>query len=558
MRVSGYSNSMPSVVDNRDQVNEQSKPQTPGQTRQSACGGGISWAPQGQPQQTTQSSASTAGEGIRGQILAALRDALQALLVPRSSEVQATQQPASSCKAAADTAQQQVSDEMPFEEVISVLGRNENLLKKPRDREGLEKLRDDPNTPSDAKKALDAVLKNPAYYDALDQAKTGGTDGKISAKDVQKLQEHPLIRQYADAKAATYTQNYVPSDAAPGSAARTMTANDAMRELYLYSESLPKNINLETLGKIADGSQKMGKCPPQVASAAKFFVENPDKWQQFSGKDDAQGKISRDRLCDLAAENVKLSPQESKALEALKNNQDIFFKGGGIKPDKLAKIANDEKNSQEVRDAANLLSQPNSMLFSMLDNAKHGAGGNFFNKANDRNISKGDLNAFLEKGSNQVASTPQLSKPTTPAAVAAQNDMADGQETQPDQKKEKGGGIFKLLDVLSYVASGVMMLIPGAGAATLAANVGRVAATTIAKEAAKQGVKEVAKETVKETAKREFKDAAIQGTKDGLKDYAKDQATDFGKDGLSNAMNQNAPRVPSNPDVEQPRVWAQS
>nr|WP_307315434.1 HrpF/NolX family T3SS translocon protein [Pseudomonas sp. 3400] len=562
MRVSGFSSSIPPAIDSHELSRECAKPQAPVNPRQSACGGGgVSWAPQGQSQQAAPGSSTATGDNLRGQGLAALREAVRALFAPSTAEVQSASQPVTQRNVAAQAAKEG-SDEMPFEEVISVLGRNENLLKKPRDREGLEKLRDDPNTPTDAKKALDAVLKNPAYYEALDQAKTGSTDGKISAKDVQKLQQHPLIRQYADAKAETYTHNYVPSDAAPGSAAREMTENDAMRELYLYSESLPKKLNLETLGKIADGSQSMGKCPPQVAAAAKFFVQNPDKWQQFSGKDDPSAKISRDRLCDLAAENVKLSPQESKALETLKNNQDIFFKGGGIKPDKLAKIANDPQHSQEVRDAANLLSQPNSMLFSMLDNAKHGAGGNFFNKANDRNISKGDLNAFLQKGSNEVAGPPQLAKPTTVAALAAQSDMHMGQETQPDQKKEKGGGIFKFLEIFSYVASGVMMLIPGAGAATLAATAGRVAATTVAKEAAKQAaqhtVKEVAKETVKETAKREFKDAAIQGAKDGLKDYAKDQASGFAKDGLSNTMNQNPPRVASNPDVNAPRVWAQS
>ena len=186
----------------------------------------------------------------------------------------------------------------------------------------------------------------------------------------------------------------------PGSPAREMSGNDAMRELYLYSESLPKKVSMETLQKIADGSQDMGKCPPQVAAAAKYFTDHPAEWQQFTGKDDPNASISRDRLCDPPP-TTSLSPQESKAIETIKNNQDIFFRDGGIKPDKLVKIANDPNNSQEVRDAANLLSQPNSMLFSMLDNGKHGAGGNFFNKANDHNIGKGDLDAFIRKGSNR-------------------------------------------------------------------------------------------------------------------------------------------------------------
>ncbi|WP_276639199.1 HrpF/NolX family T3SS translocon protein [Siccibacter turicensis] len=414
------------------------------------------------------------------------------------------------------------SDQMSFEEVVSTLGRNENLLKKPLDREGIAKLRDDPATPSDTKKALDALVNNPEMFDAIDPAKNGKTDGKISAKDIRAWQEHPAIRQYADAKAETYTHDYVPSDAKPGSPAREMSGNDAMRELYLYSESLPKKVNLQTLQNIADGSQDMGKCPPQVAAAAKYFTNNPGEWQKFNGKDDPNASVSRDRLCDLAAQNVKLSPQENKALETLQNNKDIFFKGGGIKPDKLADIANDPKNSQEVRDAANLLSQPNSMLFSMLDNGKHGAGGNFFNKANDRNIGKGDLDAFIRKGSGEVAPAPQLANaPTTPLEMSAQEDMAAGQETQPDQKKEKGGGIFKLLDILGYVATGLTILIPGVGAAGVAATAGRAAVTAGVRE----GLKQAAKEGIQE--------------------------------GAAQAVNAALTNKTGNQEINGPRVWAQ-
>lgn len=386
-------------------------------------------------------------------------------------------------------------DTMSFEQVATTLGRHEDLLKKPQNREGLEKLRDDASTPSDMKKALDTLLNDPDMFAAFDSAKNGKSDGKISNKDVRTWQQNPAIRQYADAKAETYTHDYVPSDAKPGSPPREMSSNDAMRELYLYSESLPKKINQETLRKIADGSQDMGKCPPQVAAAAKFYTDHPDQWQQLTGKEDPNASVSRDRLCDLASYNVKLSPQESKALETLQNNEDIFFKGGGIKPDKLTKIANDSNNSQEVRDAANLLSQPNSMLFSMLDNGKHGAGGNFFNKANDHNIGKGDIDAFIKKGTNQVATPDALSGvPANINEQRAQQEMATGQETQPDAKKEKGGGIYKLLEVLSYVATAITAVIPGVGAAGLAATGARAAVTAGLKEGLKQGIKEGVKE----------------------------------------------------------------
>ena len=453
-------------------------------------------------------------------------------------------------------------DQMSFEEVVSVLGRNEDLLKKPLDREGLEKLRDDPETPSDAKRALGALLNNPTYFDVFDKAKQGKSDGKISSKDVQKLQEHPQIRAYADFKAGQYTANYVPSDAPPGSPARMMTANDAMRELYLYSESLPKNINLETLQKIADGSQKMGKCPPQLAAAAKFFTQNPDQWQRFSGTNKPSDSISRDRLCDLVSFNIKLSPQESKALETLKNNKDIFFKGGGINPGKLEAIANNKEHSQEVRDTANLLAQPNSMLFSMLDNAKHGAGGNFFNKANDRNIGKGDLDAFIRKGSNQVA---QAAQPSSRPVAAAQKDMAAGQETQPDPKKEKGGGFTKFLEIFSYVASGLMMLIPGAGVAgaamaagrAAATAAGRAAATAAGKEAANQAGKQVARESIRQNAKEGFRDGAKESLKDGAKDLGTQAGKDLAKEGVDRYLHRDEQRTVSNPNINQPRVWAQ-
>ena len=78
--------------------------------------------------------------------------------------------------------------------------------------------------------------------------------------------------------------------------------------------------------------------------------------------------------------------------------------------------------------------------------------------------------------------------------------MASGQETQPDAKKQRGGGIFKLLDILSYVATGLSVLIPGVGAAGLAATAGRAALTAGLKEGLKQGVKEGVKEGVQQGA----------------------------------------------------------
>jgi type III secretion translocon protein HrpF len=419
---------------------------------------------------------------------------------------------------------------MSFPEVVTTLDRHEDLLKKPLDFKGLVELAKDPQTPTDAKKALEALVKegkDAPMFKQFDAAKTGGTDGRISSKDIRELQKLPQVAAYADTKAESYTHNYVPSDAKPGSSPREMTTNDALRELFQYSESLPgKSIDLKTLQKIADGTQDMGKCPPQVAAAAKFFTGHPDQWQAIT-KDNG-GKVSRDRLCDLAAELVNLSPVESKAIETLQNNKDIFFKGGGVTPNKLKDIANDVKNSKEVRDAANLLAQPHSMLFSMLDNGKHGAGGNFFNKANDRNIGKGDLDAFIKKGSNKVAPPPIPSAPpSSKLEQDAKNDMDIGQETQPDDKKRKGGGIYKLVEALSWIGTAVATAFTGGAAAALV-TAGRIIGTTMAKvvarEAGKEAVELGSKQVAREAAKTEIKDSTKGAGKEVEKEVAKDDA----------------------------------
>ena len=67
---------------------------------------------------------------------------------------------------------------------------------------------------------------------------------------------------------------------------------------------------METLQKIADGSQDMGKCPPQVAAAAKYFTDHPAEWQQFTGKDDPNASISRDRLCDRRLQRQAFAARE--------------------------------------------------------------------------------------------------------------------------------------------------------------------------------------------------------------------------------------------------------
>jgi len=464
---------------------------------------------------------------------------------------------------------------MSFAEVVTTLGRHDGLMKKAMDADGLEKLKDDPATPSDMKAALDTLLNNPAMYQAIDEATPGKVDGKLAAGDIDALKKTPAFMQYADQMSESYTHDYIPSDAKPGSPPREMTANDAARELYLYSQSLPKKLSLDTMRDIANGSQSLDKCPPQVAAAAKYFTDHPNQWTNLTGMSDASATESREALCDQVSYNVKLSKPESDALQTVKNNEDVFFKDGSLTPKKLQDVANDSNQPQDVRDAANLLSQPNSMLFSMLDNGKHHAGGNFFNKSNDQKISKGDLDAFIAHGTNQVAAAPTLAKTDNASQQKAKSDMDAGQETQPDQKKEMGGGVFKMLDIFSWIGTGLSILIPGLGEAALGAGVGRAAvqagveagvqagAETAAKEGVASGIKagmSAAKQAGINAGKAASAEAEAAGEK-GIGFAAVNTGERATKSGAEIGVNQgtnHAVQSGSQSDDNAGRVWAQS
>jgi len=426
---------------------------------------------------------------------------------------------------------------MSYDDVVNTLGRNEGLMKKAMDKDGLKKLADDPKTPPDMKKALDTLLSDPDMFNKIDNATPGKVDGKLAANDIEQIKKTPEFQAYSDQQAETYTHAYVPSDAPPGTGAQEMTGNDAMRELYRYSESLPKKLSLDTMKAIANGTQPMDKCPPQVQAAAKYMADHPNEWARYTGMSEPDATESREAICDQASYNVKLTRDESDALNTLRNNEDIFFKKGGLTPKKLQDIANDDKQPKNVRDAAKLLSQPNSMLFSMLDNGKHHAGGDFFNKANDKNISKGDLDAFIAHGTNQIAPAPKPADIDTPDEMKARRDMYDGQKTQPDEKKEIGGNFFKMIDIIGWIGTGLSLLIPGLGEAALGAGVGRAAVQAGvqagAKAAAEGGVKaglNAAKEAGMEAGKAASESAAQAGEK-GIGYAAGQTAARGGKEG---------------------------
>ncbi len=388
-----------------------------------------------------------------------------------------------------------------FKETVMTLGRHEKLLRGKIDAEKLDGMLADDSLPSDLRGALQTLQEDPGMFDRLESAKTGERDGRFSVKDVRTLQDSPEMKAYTDQRAEAYLDNYTPSDAVPGTPGRRMTANDAMRELFRYGDSLPNKFGLEDLQKIADGSANAGKAPPALMAAAKYYTRNPGEWSRLTGED-ANGKIGRERFADLASRNVQLRPEELEAVKTLADNRDVFFKKGGLTPDKLQQIVQDPSNSDAVREAAALLGTKESMLFGMLENAKHGAGGDAWNTANDKNLSKNDLKAFLKQGLNEAsgddrnASLFDQASAEGPLGSQASADMAVGQESQPDAKKQKGG---QLKDVLTGLAQYVLPSLLGGVGGFLASAAGRIAGLVggrVAGQVAGKAMGEVAQQSL--------------------------------------------------------------
>ena len=379
-------------------------------------------------------------------------------------------------------------------ETINILGRHEDKFKKAVDGKGLDKLLNDEDqpadkkTPPDLKRAIQNLKSDPQMMDALDKAKNGKKDGKISAADINKLQGNSANRQYAEAKAESYEETYIPSDSKdPNAKARPITNNDAQRELFRYSDYLPKHVSREGLQKIVDGTAAQGKAPPQLVAAAKFYVDHPAAWEKDMGKG-ADESIRKDGMCNRFAKSVELTADEDKTLDVLDKNRDTFFGKGALTDSKLKKIAADPAAKAEVRDAATaLLDKKDSLLYTMLDNGKHGNGGNAINAADDRKIGAGDLDALMKHRNKTIApaettapsaaekagSSGPAARVADPSAAQAAQDMSDGQQDQPDAKKKKGGQLrdiatffLKAYSFVMNVASSVLSVlakVPGLG-----------------------------------------------------------------------------------------------
>jgi type III secretion translocon protein HrpF len=467
-------------------------------------------------------------------------------------------------------------------EIIAVLGRHEDKFKKAVDDKGLDKLIADEKTPPDLVRALKDMKADPQMMEALDKAKNGKKDLKFSAEDINALQANSANKAFAEQKAEDFEQTYVPSDCKdPNAKPRPITNNDAKRELFRYSDHLPKDVSRENLQKIVDGTSEQGKAPPQLVAAAKFYVDNPAAWEKDTGKGPDES-IRKDGLCNEFAKSMELTAEEDKTLKVLDENRETFFGGSNLNDAKLKQIAGDPAAKPEVRDAAKALQEKKgSVLYAMLDNGKHGHGGNVLNAANDRRISGEDLDRVMAQRNKSIAppvetatplsekvaaggtpgKTAQAAKATDPSAARASQaaqDMSDGQQDQPDAKKKQGGQLrdiatffLKVYSTMMNVTSnvlGLLVKVPGLGwiagfGAMAASGLSGSASTAVAelegkdtkKAAAMAGVgmaatfvgfflpggaklvKESAKVTAKEGGKAGADEAAKTGAREGGK-----------------------------------------
>ncbi len=349
---------------------------------------------------------------------------------------------------------------------LSTLQRHQDEL--PIKLKDIQKKIDDKDTPPDLKAALIQIRDDPTLAITLDTAKKGGgiegTDGTIGGKDIGVLSDRPEMKEYNQKKAAGYVDSYIPSDANPAPAGgRKMTENDAMREMYLYSDSLPSDFDRGDLQDIVDGNAKGKKLPPQMIAAAQYLLDNPKSWSKMTqdgdGKPSEDGRVTRSAFLDNVNRNVYLTPGQTATLESLDKNRDVFF-SSNMTRDSLKKLVEDPASSDEVKKTAqSLLDDP--QLFGMLDNAKTGHRSSNTKVADDGQISTKDIDAYMAMSTTKGKKQPDLPpviEPKTPAQVTAVADMKAGALDDPDEKKKKGG---ELTDVFKKIFSPLLKI--GAG-----------------------------------------------------------------------------------------------
>lgn len=333
-------------------------------------------------------------------------------------------------------------------QIVAVLNRHKDQM--PLTWDSLADKANDPSTPPDLKEAIEGLQQAPELFYAIGSQGDGRCGGKITAKDLAGFSKHhSQVAAFQERQAQSYAQNYIPSDSTKNVQPSVMTRSDALRELYRYSENLPKNLSLADFKQIVEGDAKTGKCPPQVIAAAQYFVSHPNEWKQLYGG--SIDKVHKEDFLQVASSSMGLTQTELNTLKAINSNQRAFFGSGVLTRDKLASMAEDESLNPKVRQAASqLLSDP--LLFSLLNNSITGykTHNSFFDfggghTVDSGNISKKDFARFYDSMSsaNRTVQQPKTHAPETAAEQQAVADMMMGQADQPDTKSaKKNGGAF--------------------------------------------------------------------------------------------------------------------
>ncbi|WP_035663990.1 HrpF/NolX family T3SS translocon protein [Bradyrhizobium sp. Ec3.3] len=355
-------------------------------------------------------------------------------------------------------------------QIVAVLNRHKDQC--PLNWVSLANKANDPSTPPDLKAAIEGLLQDRKLFDAIRGPQeidaicwNPAHYYRIGACDLSRFSDqHPQVAAFQEQQAHGYEQNYIPSDGTGNGQPSVMTVNDAMRELYRYSDCLPKNLSLADFKQIVDGNAQTGKSPPQVIAAAQYFLDHPDAWKQLYGG--AIDQVHKEDFLQVASSSMGLTRTELNTLDTINKNQGAFFGGGVLTRDKLASMAEDKSLDPKVRQAASqLLSDP--LLFALLNNSITGykTHHKFFDFGGGHRVDSGNIsnNDFTNFYSNMSAAnrTVQQTKTHIPKTAAEQSAVADmmmGVADQPDIKsvKKNGGALMHALDDVTKVGSKVL------------------------------------------------------------------------------------------------------
>ncbi|WP_305884442.1 HrpF/NolX family T3SS translocon protein [Bradyrhizobium sp. CCGUVB4N] len=352
-------------------------------------------------------------------------------------------------------------------EIVAALNRHKDLwdLCTTQGLGGLERIKNSPSLPQDLRAAFEGLCQDPGLFQAIHTSLIN-KDKVISSRlpyfrnvntgnDLSEFcRHHPQVAAFQEQQEHSYEQNYIPSDGSGNGQPSVMTVNDAMRELYRYSDYLPKNLSLADFKQIVDGNAHTGKSPPQVIAAAQYFLDHPDAWKQLYGG--AIDQVHKEDFLQVASSSMGLTRTELNTLDTINKNQGAFFGGGVLTRDKLASMAEDKSLDPKVRQAASqLLSDP--LLFALLNNSITGykTHHKFFDfggghRVDSGNISNNDFTNFYRNMSaaNRTVQQTKTHIPKTEAEQSAVADMMMGVADQPDIKsvKKNGGALMHAID----------------------------------------------------------------------------------------------------------------